>query len=155
VTSLTSDADLLAYLPVRHLQTCLRHSRKAAQSEEDTMGRNTIWECETGLHRSIGGRTPGIFASIRKAVRLWRERVAERQELAALSQRDLADLGIPPSLAAYEASRWPWQNVSSEWRELDEAGRAISPDEPASADPPRDCDPSAMLAVSVLPRGRV
>jgi uncharacterized protein YjiS (DUF1127 family) len=116
------------------------------------MGRKTICGGETGVPRRTGDRTPGIFARIRKALHSWRERVAERRELAALSQRDLTDLGIPPGLAAYEASRWPWQNVSSEWRELDEAGRGRFPGVPVPADPPRERD--AAPGNSVLARGR-
>ena len=116
------------------------------------MGRNRICGDEAGVHHRTGGRTPGIFARIRKALHSWRERVAERRELAALSQRDLADLGIPPGLAAYEASRWPWQNVSSEWRELDEAGRDASPGAPVPADLRRERD--AAPSKSALARGR-
>jgi uncharacterized protein YjiS (DUF1127 family) len=53
----------------------------------------------------------------------WRERMWRRRDLAALSGRDLADLGIPPALAVYEAGRWPWQKISPEWREFEEAGQ--------------------------------
>jgi uncharacterized protein YjiS (DUF1127 family) len=119
------------------------------------MGRNTISRYEIGVRRRIGGRTLGIFGRIWKALRNLRERIRERRELAALSQRDLADLGIPPGLAAYEASRWPWQKISSEWRELDEAGGALSPGETVSADPPRDQERGAAPAKSALARGRV
>jgi uncharacterized protein YjiS (DUF1127 family) len=53
----------------------------------------------------------------------WRERMRQRRDLAAMSERDLADLGVPPGLAAYEASRWPWQKASPEWQTLDAADR--------------------------------
>ncbi len=118
------------------------------------MGRTTICGDEAGVRRRLDGCTPGIFGGIWRALSRWRERIAERRELAALSQRDLADLGIPPGLAAYEASRWPWQNVSSEWRELDEAGCAISPGAPVSADPPCERERDAAPTKSVLARGR-
>jgi uncharacterized protein YjiS (DUF1127 family) len=69
-------------------------------------------------------RTAGNgFARAWNALFGWRERMRRRRDLAAMSERDLADLGVPPGLAAYEAGRWPWQKVSPEWQTLDAADR--------------------------------
>jgi uncharacterized protein YjiS (DUF1127 family) len=76
--------------------------------------------------RSVGhaaGWGPGLFGRGRDALSTWRERQRQRRELAGLSMHDLAELGIPPGLAAYEAGRWPWQNISAEWRALCAARR--------------------------------
>lgn len=70
------------------------------------------------LAARAAGRGFGLLGKIGTANRLWRERMRQRRQLAALTARDLADLGIPVGLAAYEASRWPWQGISADWRAL-------------------------------------
>ena len=71
------------------------------------------------------------------ALSRWRERMRQRRELSALSERALADLGIPLGLAAYEAGRWPWQRISAEWQALDRVRRTAPPFEPPPSRPPR------------------
>jgi uncharacterized protein YjiS (DUF1127 family) len=69
-------------------------------------------------------RTAGTgFARVWNALFGWRERMRQRRDLAAMSERDLVDLGVPPGLAAYEAGRWPWQKASPEWQTLEAADR--------------------------------
>jgi uncharacterized protein YjiS (DUF1127 family) len=68
-------------------------------------------------------RAPG--AGFGRVLFRWRERMWQRRELAAMSGRDLAELGVLPALAAYEAGRWPWQKISPAWRESYAAGCEI------------------------------
>lgn len=86
--------------------------------------------------RACGARPqrPGLLARAWTALGGWRERSGQRRELAALSPRDLADLGIPPALAAFEMGRWPWQKASPEWREIAAARCEAAPLAPL-ADP--------------------
>lgn len=96
---------------------------------------------EAGIRFRIDGRAAGrglgLFGRAWGALSIWHERHRQRRELAEMSGRDLADLGIPPGLAAYEAGRWPWQKISSEWRALGAERRAAPPIEPFSSPPPR------------------
>jgi uncharacterized protein YjiS (DUF1127 family) len=73
------------------------------------------------------GRRPGALARVWRAVRGWRARLHRRRALAGMSGSALAELGIPPGLAAYEAGRWPWQPVSAGWREFEEEHRQAPP----------------------------
>lgn len=97
----------------------------------------TIPRREAGIRFRVDGRAAGRglgpFRRAWGALRSWHERHQQRRELAAMSGRDLADLGIPPGLAAYEAGRWPWQKISPEWLALG----AAAPSEPLSLPPPR------------------
>jgi len=59
-----------------------------------------------GLNRPIWQLLPAaLFAQLS----LWRERAQARQRLAALSRYALADLGIDPAQAAFEAEKPFWQ----------------------------------------------
>lgn len=49
----------------------------------------------------------------------WRKRARERRALAEMAACDLADFGVPPSMAAAEARRWPWQQPSCSWQSLE------------------------------------
>ncbi|HJU20332.1 MAG TPA: DUF1127 domain-containing protein [Stellaceae bacterium] len=116
------------------------------------MVKTAIFAPAADIPSRAGDRVPGLFRRASGALGRWRERVRQRRELAALSKRELADLGIPPGLAAYEAGRWPWQGVSAAWRELDRAHRAVSPTEPF---PDRPLQPGrGRTARSALTRGR-
>lgn len=95
------------------------------------------------------------FASARGVLGRWRERMRQRRELAAMSPHDLAGLGIPPGLAAYETGRWPWQKISPAWRLLDGAPAEELPSEPPAARSPRsDRDRDRPLAPSAAARWR-
>lgn len=94
------------------------------------------------------GRGPGLFGKVRGMLLRWRERQRQRRALAALSERDLADLGIPIGLALYEAGRWPWQNISPEWRALGAAPDPAPPRAPSASHPPR---PKRRRAAPLLP----
>jgi uncharacterized protein YjiS (DUF1127 family) len=87
----------------------------------------TILGHGAGLRFRVIGRAAGWrldpFRRAGAALSIWRERHRRRRELAEMSGRELADLGIPPSLAAYEAGRWPWQKISAEWQALGKAYR--------------------------------
>ena len=42
-------------------------------------------------------------------LKLWRERIAARRNLAAMDARSLRDAGISPAAAAYESGKTFWQ----------------------------------------------
>ena len=42
-------------------------------------------------------------------LKIWRERVAARRNLAAMDARSLRDAGISPAAAAYESGKTFWQ----------------------------------------------
>jgi uncharacterized protein YjiS (DUF1127 family) len=42
-------------------------------------------------------------------LRIWRERIAARRNLAAMDARSLRDAGISPAAAAYESGKSFWQ----------------------------------------------
>ena len=42
-------------------------------------------------------------------LKIWRERIAARRNLAAMDARSLRDAGISPAAAAYESGKSFWQ----------------------------------------------
>jgi len=60
----------------------------------------------------------GPLAAILGALRAWRQRVCDRQALAAMGIRDLGDLAVPPSLIRDELRRRWWQQASPQWGEV-------------------------------------
>jgi uncharacterized protein YjiS (DUF1127 family) len=50
-----------------------------------------------------------VLTSLTETLHVWRERHQTRQELAHLSERDLHDVGLSWSDAAYEADKPFWQ----------------------------------------------
>jgi|GEM_PF-2226658 uncharacterized protein YjiS (DUF1127 family) len=91
----------------------------------------TLGGRDGGSRFCADGRRPGAPARVWRALRDWRERLRRRRALAGMSGSALAELGIPPGLAAYEAGRWPWQPISTEWREFEEAHRQAPPVAPS------------------------
>jgi uncharacterized protein YjiS (DUF1127 family) len=67
-----------------------------------------------------------VLRAIPRGLHAWCQRGRQRGELSLLSERDLADLGIPKMLAVEEARRWPWQQWQRRWRELDAERRATA-----------------------------
>lgn len=57
----------------------------------------------------LGPQAPAIAARIRQAVARWRERARAREELAALDEHALADVGLTRAQVAFEASRPFWR----------------------------------------------
>jgi len=57
---------------------------------------------KTIFSHDYGGRLAALMA-------LWRRRTAGRRRLAALSDRDLRDLGCAPSQATFEAAKPFWR----------------------------------------------
>lgn len=60
-----------------------------------------------------------VSSIILAMARTWRKRARQRQELAQIAACDLAEFGIPPGVAAAEASRWFWQQPSRSWQSLE------------------------------------
>lgn len=85
---------------------------------------------DAGMRFCIAARAAGrgldLLGMIWDVPKVWRERMRQSRQLAALTVRDLAALGIPVGLAAYEAGRWPWQGISADWRALVTARRAAA-----------------------------
>ncbi len=53
---------------------------------------------------------PHPFAAMARLLRLWRRRLAESDELLAMSERELRDLGISRYDAEHAAKRAFWQS---------------------------------------------
>lgn len=51
----------------------------------------------------------GAFAQLAETIRIWRERARSRQELARWTARDLHDIGVSPTDAAYEIEKPFWR----------------------------------------------
>lgn len=62
----------------------------------------------------------------------WRERNRLRREVSTMSPRDFGDLPVAPGIIFDECRRWPWQNVSPQWRTIREWRRFV----PSSSDDP-------------------
>jgi uncharacterized protein YjiS (DUF1127 family) len=52
---------------------------------------------------------PGLLGWAARKLAAWRERIAARRMLAAISERDLRDAGISPHFADYEARQPFWR----------------------------------------------
>jgi uncharacterized protein YjiS (DUF1127 family) len=82
-------------------------SRPAAQTDLAYLaGADLPASSLAGLNRPLWQLLP---AAVIAQVSLWRERVQARQRLSELSRSALADLGIDPGQAAFEAERPFWQ----------------------------------------------
>lgn len=57
----------------------------------------------------LGAWTSDVLAALAALWCLWQRRRAERRDLAALSARDLRELGIAPELADYELRKPFWR----------------------------------------------
>ena len=55
----------------------------------------------------------------------WRERDRLRRELSTMSPHDFGDLPVSPGMIFDECRRWPWQNVSPQWRTIREWRRPV------------------------------
>jgi uncharacterized protein YjiS (DUF1127 family) len=57
--------------------------------------------------------------ALMQLIGVWRERGRQRHELTSLVRDgfNFADLGITRSLAAREATRYPWQQPDNQWRD--------------------------------------
>ena len=52
---------------------------------------------------------PSLRHRLAITLKIWRERVAARRNLAAMDARSLRDAGISPAAAAYESGKTFWQ----------------------------------------------
>ena len=52
---------------------------------------------------------PSLRHRLAITLKLWRERIAARRNLAAMDARSLRDAGISPAAAAYESGKTFWQ----------------------------------------------
>ena len=52
---------------------------------------------------------PPLRHRLAMTLKLWRERIAARRNLAAMDARSLRDAGISPAAAAYESGKTFWQ----------------------------------------------
>ena len=94
-------------------------------------------------------RPPSPFVS---AILAWRARARQRWELSQMSARDFADLGVPPSLAAQEARRWPWRGWDSQWREIEKARGGAAQTDPPEA-PARSGAAGAAILLTLAAAG--
>ena len=51
----------------------------------------------------------GLFEKLSETVHIWRQRQLQRRQLAQLTERDLHDVGLSWSDAAYEAEKPFWR----------------------------------------------
>ena len=63
----------------------------------------------TNNHIQDGFFRPGILAQIACTLQVWRERQAQRRELAHWSERDIHDAGLSPGDVLYEAGKPFWR----------------------------------------------
>jgi uncharacterized protein YjiS (DUF1127 family) len=93
------------------METLNRRAIRASRAVE--------WRTPADTMEAIArGRISGVWTAFVRLLRTWRERHLERRNLSLMSGRDLADLRIPPGMAAAEASRWLWQQPSPGWQSL-------------------------------------
>ena len=52
---------------------------------------------------------PSLRHRLAMTLKIWRERIAARRNLAAMDARSLRDAGISPAAAAYESGKSFWQ----------------------------------------------
>jgi uncharacterized protein YjiS (DUF1127 family) len=52
---------------------------------------------------------PSLHHRLAMTLKIWRERIAARRNLAAMDARSLRDAGISPAAAAYESGKTFWQ----------------------------------------------
>ena len=52
---------------------------------------------------------PGFLARVMKTLTVWRDRSAQRQALASLSEYQLHDIGLSRSLVSYEIEKPFWR----------------------------------------------
>ena len=52
---------------------------------------------------------PSLRHRLAMALKIWRERIVARRNLAAMDARSLRDAGISPAAAAYESGKSFWQ----------------------------------------------
>lgn len=52
---------------------------------------------------------PPLRHRLAMTLKVWRERIAARRNLAAMDARSLRDAGISPAAAAYESGKTFWQ----------------------------------------------
>jgi uncharacterized protein YjiS (DUF1127 family) len=52
---------------------------------------------------------PSLRHRLAMTLKIWRERIAARRNLAAMDARSLRDAGISPAAAAYESGKTFWQ----------------------------------------------
>ncbi len=52
---------------------------------------------------------PSLRRRLATTLKIWRDRVSMRRQLAAMDARSLRDAGISPAAAAYESGKTFWQ----------------------------------------------
>lgn len=97
-------------------QETLRYFRSLRRPELD-LGTLAGWPGDGAALRGLRGPLlPLMLAAGQALLAAWAERRAARQALALASARDLADLGLSPAQAAFDASRPLWQPLPDEER---------------------------------------
>lgn len=57
----------------------------------------------------VSSRPSSLRQRLAMTLKVWRERVAARRNLAAMDARSLREAGISPAAAAYESGKTFWQ----------------------------------------------
>lgn len=65
---------------------------------------------------SPAGTWARASAAVLEFCERWRERARTRRDLAAMSGRELRELGVTQAMAREEMARAPWFDYSPEWR---------------------------------------
>ncbi len=91
------------------------------QSKTIDMGDAAPWS--EPLPHAEPARRSGRLAVLAGLLREWRKRQRQRRELQLMPASDFRDVALPCGLADDEARRWPWQNASKEWSELEAVRR--------------------------------
>ncbi len=60
--------------------------------------------------RLIISQDPDLLSRTVSALRRWRRRIAEREQLARLDERGLRDIGITPAQAYFESNKPFWRD---------------------------------------------
>ena len=89
-------------------------------------GDDPAMRCHSPGNRSVSASVTRAMLSLARLPRTWRERNRLRRELSTMSPGDFGDLQIPPGMIFEECRRWPWQNVSPQWRTIREWRRFVS-----------------------------
>src|SRR5579863_8716863 len=88
-----------------------------------TNGNDPAMRCQSSGNRAVS--VTRAMVSLGRLPRTWRERNRLRRELSTMSPHDFGDLPIPPGMIFDECRRWPWQNVSPQWRTIREWRRFV------------------------------
>jgi uncharacterized protein YjiS (DUF1127 family) len=101
-------------MPNERVLTGLRHT-PVVRGEAQDDGALILPSAERAAARRLRGKflrlvLRDVFRRVMCRLRLWRRRAAESHELAALSDRELRDMGISRYDAAHAAKQAFWRN---------------------------------------------